>query len=85
MTAHTPIFIRPVQVKELFGIHRATLYRWAAAGHIKIHKRGAASFVSVSEVTDFITGSLGDQLGDCKEESENSPLLSGCGGAGRGT
>lgn len=56
MTRPLPLFIRPARVSELFGIHRATLYRWAAAGHVKIHKRGAATFVSVKELSDFITG-----------------------------
>lgn len=35
MTDQTPIFIRPNRVQAVFGIHRATLYRWAEAGHIK--------------------------------------------------
>lgn len=49
-----PVFIRPVQVTQFFGIHRATLYRWAASGHITIHRRGAASFVKVADLTSFI-------------------------------
>lgn len=63
MVAHMPIYIRPVRSKEVFGVHRCTLYRWAADGHIKIYKRGAASFVRVDEVIKYIEG-LGDQLGD---------------------
>lgn len=58
-----PLFVRPVDAKAVFGIHRATLYRWAEQGHIRIYKRGAASFVSTAEVSNYITG-LGDQLGD---------------------
>lgn len=72
MNAQTPIFVRPAQIKALFGIHRATLYRWAAAGHITIHKRGAASFVSVAEISNFITGGLGDQMGDHRAASAKS-------------
>jgi excisionase family DNA binding protein len=59
---HMPIYVRPVRANEVFGVHRSTLYRWAEAGHIKIYKRGAASFVKVAEVTNYIEG-LGDQLG----------------------
>ncbi len=51
-----PIYVRPVKAQEIFGVHRATLYRWADAGHINIHKRGAATFVRVDEVRAFIEG-----------------------------
>ncbi|MFD1481647.1 helix-turn-helix transcriptional regulator [Paracoccus nototheniae] len=85
MNAQTPIFIRPAQVQSHYGIHRATLYRWAAAGHVRIHKRGAASFVNVAELSNFITGSLGDQLGDQNAAPDNSVMKSSEDGAGRGT
>lgn len=62
MVAHMPIYIRPVRAQEVFGVHRATLYRWAKDGHITIHKRGSASFVRVDEVMKYIEG-LGDQVG----------------------
>jgi hypothetical protein len=58
-----PIMVRVSNAKPAFGVHRATLYRWAAADHIKIHKRGAMSFVDPIQVKNFIMG-LGDQLGD---------------------
>ena len=48
MTDQTPIFIRPNRVQAVFGIHRATLYRWAGAGHIKLIKRGSQTFVEVA-------------------------------------
>ncbi|MGA0615900.1 helix-turn-helix domain-containing protein [Paracoccus sp. KR1-242] len=54
-----PIFVRPARAVQAFGVHRSTLYRWAKDGHIKIYKRGGATFVKVSEVTKFIMG-LGD-------------------------
>lgn len=51
----TPIFVRACRAQEVFGIHRSTLYRWAEAGHFRIYKRGAASFVRTQEVVDYIT------------------------------
>ncbi|MAC81459.1 MAG: hypothetical protein CML66_25750 [Rhodobacteraceae bacterium] len=59
----TPVTCRPSQAKETFGISRATLYRWADKGHIRLHKRAGLTFVVVQEVMDFITG-VGDQMGD---------------------
>lgn len=52
-----PIYVRPSRAQQMFGVHRATLYRWADAGHITIHKRGTASFVRVDEVRACIEGS----------------------------
>lgn len=65
-TQQAPIMVRPSQAKEVFGVHRATLYRWAAEKHIKIHKRGKMSFVDPNEVRAFI---MGDQQGDQSGES----------------
>ena len=58
--------VRVSQAKAAFGVHRATIYRWAAENHIKIHKRGSMSFVDPNEVRAFI---MGDQLGDQSAES----------------
>ena len=58
------VMVRVSQAKPVFGVHRATLYRWAAAGHINIYKRGTgASFVDPTQVKNFIMG-LGDEVGD---------------------
>lgn len=51
-----PIYVRPVRAQQLFGVHRATLYRWAKDGHITIHKRGSTSFIHVDELRAFIEG-----------------------------
>lgn len=51
-----PIYIRAAHVQAVFGFHRSTLYRWVAAGHITLHKRGGASFVKVAEVMAFVEG-----------------------------
>lgn len=64
-----PLFIRPGQAPEAFGISRATLYRWAEQGKVKIYKRGSSSFVSVEEVSNFI---VGDQMGDQPNEDRKS-------------
>ena len=63
MTALQPIYVRPTRAPEVFGVSRATIYRWAAKGVIRIYKRGTQSFVKVSEVTSYVEG-LGDHLGD---------------------
>lgn len=51
-----PITCRPCDAKEVFGVSRATIYRWAEAGHISIYKRAGMSFLDVSEVRNFILG-----------------------------
>lgn len=51
-----PLYVRVVDSQPVFGIHRATVYRWAAAGLIRIHKRGSASFLSVAEMKRLIEG-----------------------------
>jgi predicted site-specific integrase-resolvase len=58
----TPLFIRPSQVKEIFSISRATLYRWEKAGRITFSRIDGMTFVSVSELSNVIQGnnSLGD-------------------------
>lgn len=63
MNAQAPLYIRPKRALEVFGVHKATLYRWAAAGHIRIYKRGAASFFRVAEIENFITGEGGGPAG----------------------
>ncbi|NDW00062.1 helix-turn-helix domain-containing protein [Salipiger sp. PrR002] len=49
-----PLYVRLAQAQEVFGIHRVTFYRWAAAGQIRIHKKGAMSLLKVSEVEAFL-------------------------------
>ncbi len=58
-----PVTCRPAQAQQVFGVSRATIYRWADKGHIKIYKRGGVALVKVEDVLSYITG-LGDQLGD---------------------
>lgn len=54
--APLPVYVRPRDSKLVFGISRATLYRWADRGAITIFRRGSASFVSVAEVSAYIEG-----------------------------
>lgn len=54
--APKPIFVRVSEAKTYFGVHRNTLYRWAAAGGFEIYKRGEVSLVKVSEVEAFVMG-----------------------------
>lgn len=51
-----PIFVRTYEAKERFGVSRSTIYQWAKAGHITIHKRGGMSLLRVAEVVAFIEG-----------------------------
>jgi len=51
-----PVYVRPYRVPELFGVSRSTLYRWAAEGHITIHRRGAMAFVRVADLHRVIEG-----------------------------
>ncbi|MEI4262823.1 DNA-binding protein [Roseovarius sp. D0-M9] len=60
-----PIMVRVSNAKAAFGVHRATLYRWAADNHITIHKRGTMSFVDPVQVRNFIMG-LGERMGEQK-------------------
>ena len=71
-----PIFVRAKDVQEVFGFPRSTLYRWAADGAIKIHKRGNLSFVAVADVVNLIAG-VGDQVGDRPPASRILPRKSG--------
>lgn len=56
MTSHATLFVRPTQVPADYGISRATLYRWAAKGIVKIYKRGNCSFVRRDEMDAAIMG-----------------------------
>lgn len=51
-----PIMVRVSKAQQVFGVHRATIYRWAGAGSIKIYKCGSASFVKTEEILAHITG-----------------------------
>ena len=58
-----PVTCRPTQAPQVFGVSRATIYRWAEKGHIRLYQRAGMTFVKVDEVLAYITG-LGDHLGD---------------------
>lgn len=45
-----PLYVRVSQSQDVFGIHRATIYRWANKGWIRIYKRGAISLLKVAEI-----------------------------------
>jgi predicted site-specific integrase-resolvase len=53
-----PIFCRTTRAKKVFDVSITTLYRWAAKGHIKIHKRSGMSFVRIKEVEDYIANTM---------------------------
>lgn len=54
MTAAAPIYIRPAQVPAMFGISRSTLYRWAAAGMVDLHRHGRMTFVRAEDLRRLI-------------------------------
>lgn len=58
-----PVTFRPTQAPAVVGVSRATIYRWAEKGHVKLYKRAGMTFLRTDEVLNFIVG-LGDQLGD---------------------
>lgn len=62
MTTHKPLFIRPKTVQPMFGFSRSTLYRWVEAGHLRLYKRGPATFVKVSEIEELLTGEEKDAV-----------------------
>lgn len=51
-----PQYCRVSDSQEVFGIHRATIYRAAAKGLITIYKRQGMAFLKVSEVAGWIEG-----------------------------
>ncbi len=54
-TSPATVTCRPNQAIHVFGVSRATIYRWAKAGHITLYHRGGMAFVVVDEVLGFIT------------------------------
>ena len=52
----TTIYTRVSRAQEIFGVHRATIYRWASTGKIKIYKRGRCSFLKNAEMEELIEG-----------------------------
>ena len=52
----TPATFQPADSQAVVGISRATLYRWAQAGHITLYRRSAMTFARTAEVVHFITG-----------------------------
>ena len=54
--AQSRIYFRPTECPALFGISVATLYRWAAAKRITIHKAGSISLVKVADMEAAIEG-----------------------------
>ena len=49
-----PIYIRVSRAQEVFDISEDTIRRCADKGELKLHKRGAMTFVKVSEVSAWI-------------------------------
>ena len=46
--------VRLAQAQEVFGIHRVTFYRSAAAGQIRTHKKFESLLLKVSEIEAFL-------------------------------
>ena len=60
MGAQQAIYVRVSHAPAVFGVDRSTIYRWAAAGHVRIYKRGRMSWVKAAEVSEFIENSSGE-------------------------
>lgn len=55
-----PVTCRPSQAPQVFGVSRATIYRWADRGHIRLYHRAGMTFLRVDEVLAYITDSMRD-------------------------
>lgn len=49
-----PAFFRPVDARKVVGLSRATMYAWAKAGHITLHKPSGATLIETAEVVKLI-------------------------------
>ncbi|KMK65252.1 hypothetical protein IMCC21224_1183 [Puniceibacterium sp. IMCC21224] len=56
-TKMAPQTCRPSDAPAVFSVSRATIYRWANAGHITIYKHTGISLIVVREVVAYIRGS----------------------------
>ena len=57
-----PIYVRCANVQKIFGVSRATVYRWAKEGRLTIHRPQHApnsAFVRTAEMKNLIEG-VGD-------------------------
>ena len=61
---------RPTQAPEVVGISRATLYRWAKDGHVKLYRQGRMTFFRPEEVAAYITGNVGTDVGNSAGETK---------------
>lgn len=52
-----PLYVRVSDSRKVFGMHPATVYRWAKAGKLTIHKVGSVSLLRVSDVEAMIHAS----------------------------
>lgn len=52
-----PIYVRVTDSRKVLGVHPATIYRWAKAGRVTIHKVGSVSLLRVAEVEAMIHAS----------------------------
>lgn len=60
MTAPTPIYFRPSQVQELFGLSKkSTLYRRVKEGKIAIRKVNGCALVRTADMVELIEASVG--------------------------
>lgn len=47
----------------MIGVSRATVYRWAKLGILKLHRKGTMTFIRTEDAIEAIER-LGGQLGD---------------------
>ncbi|MBK4214820.1 hypothetical protein JJJ17_02650 [Paracoccus caeni] len=47
-------YIRLSRVQDVYGVHRATIYRWAAKGVVTIYKLDGISLLRRSEMESMI-------------------------------
>ena len=53
-------FLNPLDVAELLGVHRITVYRWLASGKLPACKLGQRYFVAEETLRDLAKTTQGD-------------------------
>jgi len=47
-------YFRPAEAKQVIGVSRSTIYKWAKEGLITLRKHGGMTFVSMKEVRQIL-------------------------------
>ena len=56
MSSQEPLFIRVSRSRDLIGVSRSTIYRWAERGLIRIYRIGGVSLLRAPDVIALVQG-----------------------------